>query len=180
MDFFFTNRQYFPFFTKNAWVTDFGFGRGSNSQAMYALLSRAPRMVTFTLQFLAWKCSHFWWFSRNSENVDDFKWIFWSNRERYWYKSKCVGKLRPWTFTRTRIRIHTMHPLPSKAWTIGHTHPLLFCFELIFATKFLSAHMAHNTYFSKQLQHQKAGWRSAGVASNVAIIPKNFCRPSIC
>ena len=33
---------------------------------------------------------------------------------------------------------------------------LLFCFELIFTTKFLSAHMAHNTYFSKQLQHQKA------------------------
>ena len=47
------------------------------------------------------------------------------NRERYWYKSLCVWKLRPWTFTRTRIRIHTMHSLLSnRSWFVNiHTYP---------------------------------------------------------
>ena len=79
-----------------------------------------------------------------------FNRIFWSNRERFWSKSLCVWKLRPWSFTRTRIRIHTMHsllsnrswfvPIPMRvkvealashaqefvsiSWTVGHVDPL--------------------------------------------------------
>ena len=42
------------------------------------------------------------------------------NRERFWFESLCVGKLGPWAFLRTRIRMYIMQTLPPQAQIRTH------------------------------------------------------------